>query len=103
MKELAEADDPSATGWMDSKHHYGAEVTGGSVAMWRALRSFTEGEAASIVAAVAEENGFVAWNKLQKHYAPTLATQQSAALTEYLGTANPPAKNPTDEAAHCGT
>ena len=50
--------------------------------LYRALEKLTEGEAAKVVSAVREENGFEAWRQLHLRFEPELEVQRNVVLLE---------------------
>ena len=52
------------------------------VAIWRPLKRLIEGTAQKIVMNVKQEDGFMAWVKLNRYFTPQLDLQQGAALQD---------------------
>ena len=81
--------------WMQMmKGNYGAKVTEDSVQVWRALKSLTGSEARKVIMSVKNEDGFKAWQKLHKHFGPSLSAKQGMALADFSGMVAKPATKP---------
>ena len=66
------------------------------VAIWRALKRLTEGTAQKLVMNVKQEDGFMAWVKLNRYFIPQLDLQQGAALQDLTSLILTRAKDPAE-------
>ena len=60
LKDVAAETDPVIQEWKDDKaSKYGKKVTEDQVAVWRALKGMTDGDARKVVMSVKDEDGFL--------------------------------------------
>ena len=94
--KLVEAEtEPVTEDWVKSKSaDHAGKVLEDQVAIWRALKSLTDGEARKVVMSVGSENGFRAWQRLHMRFGPSLSARQGLVLMELSGMVAKPAKTP---------
>ena len=64
--------------------------------MWRALKGLTEADALEVVAAVKDQDGWIAWMALHKNYEQSLLAMQGKTLIYFGALASRPAKTPEE-------
>ena len=97
LEEVLKHDDLVSENWIEDKEgKYTKKVTEDSVAIYRALKGLTDGEARGVVCGVKSENGFHAWKSLHNNFEPGLNSKKGRVLYEFTNMVLKPAKNTDD-------
>ena len=100
LKEVADETEAVDDAWlMNAQQEHSTKITGDELAVWRALKTLTTGEARKVVTSIRTENGYRAWQKLHQRFGPSLSCKQGMVLMEFSAMVSKPAKTP-DETRH---
>ena len=72
------------------------DIASERVAIWRALKALTAGDARDVVAGVEDENGWRAWQKLHGYFEPSLNAKKGQVLAELAVMTTKPARGPIE-------